>query len=234
MTRDPNGDGHDRCGADGRTRPCLLPAGWGTDHVGVGRCKLHGGSTPTHVRAAQRAQAEVAVVTYGLPRNVEPAIALIEEVHRTAGHVAWLGALIATLNHDGDGYDQIDGEDGRSIYRPRSGLKQVDMTGRFEKPSVWVELYQVERKHLAAVAKAALDADTAARIVKLEEDRAELIAGGLRWLLAALGTELAARLQLPDVDAVRTVVLDAGAELAPVMLRGLAAGELPAAAGSAP
>ena len=34
------------CGA--RTRagtPCRHPAGWGTDHVGEGRCKLHGGSS---------------------------------------------------------------------------------------------------------------------------------------------------------------------------------------------
>jgi hypothetical protein len=26
--------------------PCKLPAGWGTDHVGEGRCKLHGGASP--------------------------------------------------------------------------------------------------------------------------------------------------------------------------------------------
>lgn len=25
---------------------CKRPAGWGTDHVGEGRCKLHGGATP--------------------------------------------------------------------------------------------------------------------------------------------------------------------------------------------
>lgn len=34
-------DGHWRCGrADG----CGQPAGWGTDHVGYGACKLHGGN----------------------------------------------------------------------------------------------------------------------------------------------------------------------------------------------
>jgi len=38
-------DGHWRCG---RTDDeCGLPAGWGTDHTGVGACKLHGGATPT-------------------------------------------------------------------------------------------------------------------------------------------------------------------------------------------
>ena len=26
--------------------PCTRPAGWGTDHVGDGRCKLHAGSSP--------------------------------------------------------------------------------------------------------------------------------------------------------------------------------------------
>lgn len=36
----------DVCGAtkrDGTGEPCAQPAGWGTDHVGEGRCKLHGG-----------------------------------------------------------------------------------------------------------------------------------------------------------------------------------------------
>jgi len=36
-----------KCGAKTRDgTPCELPAGWGTDHVGWGRCKLHGGATP--------------------------------------------------------------------------------------------------------------------------------------------------------------------------------------------
>lgn len=32
---------------DGSGEDCSLPAGWGTDHVGEGACKLHGGNTPT-------------------------------------------------------------------------------------------------------------------------------------------------------------------------------------------
>jgi hypothetical protein len=37
----------DICGAtkrDGTDDACQLPAGWGTDHTGEGRCKLHGGA----------------------------------------------------------------------------------------------------------------------------------------------------------------------------------------------
>lgn len=43
-------DGHvPLCGAAARTgSPCRLEAGWGTDHVGVGTCKYHLGSTRTH------------------------------------------------------------------------------------------------------------------------------------------------------------------------------------------
>ena len=37
---------HDKCGAKTRDGgKCQLKAGWGTDHVGKGRCKLHGGAS---------------------------------------------------------------------------------------------------------------------------------------------------------------------------------------------
>lgn len=47
------------CG--GRTREggkCRRPAGWGTPHPGLGRCKLHAGSTPAAIRSAERKRAE--------------------------------------------------------------------------------------------------------------------------------------------------------------------------------
>lgn len=42
------------CGANAKQskKPCKRPAGWGTDHPGEGRCKLHGGSS-TGPRTAQ-------------------------------------------------------------------------------------------------------------------------------------------------------------------------------------
>lgn len=48
MSRSPTPAPAERCGA--RTRhggPCQQVAGFGTDHVGVGRCKFHGGATPS-------------------------------------------------------------------------------------------------------------------------------------------------------------------------------------------
>lgn len=56
MTGNPRSPIHDStyCGAKKRQSGgcCMHPAGWGTGHVGIGRCKLHGGCTPTHRQSA--------------------------------------------------------------------------------------------------------------------------------------------------------------------------------------
>ena len=45
MTKRVLTESHDKCGSPTRAgTPCQRPAGWGTDHVGYGRCKLHGGN----------------------------------------------------------------------------------------------------------------------------------------------------------------------------------------------
>lgn len=37
--------------------PCQRPAGWGTDHVGFGKCKLHMGGVPAVKAAAEKQRA---------------------------------------------------------------------------------------------------------------------------------------------------------------------------------
>lgn len=63
MTGRPKSPERDKpkCGGKlrgGREGTCTRPAGWGTKHVGTGKCKLHGGSTGSHQVAAQRAAAK--------------------------------------------------------------------------------------------------------------------------------------------------------------------------------
>jgi hypothetical protein len=55
---EPEGDGRRLCGAKTPKRggTCGKPAGWNTSHPGYGRCRLHGGMTPNHVKAALREQ----------------------------------------------------------------------------------------------------------------------------------------------------------------------------------
>lgn len=199
LASDPEGAGHgttdkppcprcelgvcnQHCGAHRRQGPagarCTRPAGWGTPHVGIGHCKFHGGNTSSHIVAAERELASRSVITFGLPREVDPQQALLEEVHRTAGHVTWLQAKIASLPTDED-------------------LKQLDQAERFERPAVWVEMYQAERKHQTRVAEAAIRCGIAERQVRLAEAQGAQLAGVLRGVLdAVFGALVAAGLQV--------------------------------------
>jgi hypothetical protein len=152
--------------ADGRTT-CDLAAGYDTPHPGIGRCKFHGGSTPSHVIAAERVQAEQAVLraqqTYGLPVDVEPGEALLGLVRVAAGVVAWLGAQVAQLK-----------------------LDDLTADGRTHP---LVALYLDERKHLAQVAKDTLAAGVAERRVRLEEAQGQLLVALLERVIRRLGKD---------------------------------------------
>lgn len=174
-------------------------------------CYYHGGAGVHVEQVAERRleedKARRAAATYGLPREVEPHTALLEELHRTAGIVAWLGDLIGRLEHEeafapsvmGPPADDED-EDGERPRNARSGLKQYSREkGGFvwEKPSVWVEIYQQERKHLTDVAKVCIAAGIEERRVKLAESQGQLLAQVIRGVLGELGV-----LDRPEVPAV--------------------------------
>lgn len=175
--------------------------------VGQTKCKSHGGRSKRAKAAAERAigeaEARRAVATYGLPVEVAPIDALLQELHRTAGHVAWLGVLIADLEHEestrpavlgapatGDEAER-EATEGPST-SGRSGLKQYtrDKGLTWEKPSVWVELYQTERKHLASVAAACIKANVDERRVELAEQQGQLLAKVISGIVGDLGHDL--------------------------------------------
>jgi hypothetical protein len=74
---------------------CQRPAGWGTDHVGFGTCKLHGGRMRNHQVAAARAEVRAEAASQavnGIP--VDPATALLRCVQLAAGQVAYASKQI--------------------------------------------------------------------------------------------------------------------------------------------
>lgn len=182
MTIDDSGQGHDGryCGARKRQGEgtCTQAAGWGTDHVGAGPCKLHGGATWAHRAAAGREIAQRAVSTFGLPREVDPRDALLEEVHRSAGHVDWLRQQVADL------------EAGQVVWGPteakRSTGKDGDSLTQAAAVNVWVQLYNEERRHLVNVSKAAIAAGIEERRVRLAEQQGAALAGVIRGILTDL------------------------------------------------
>lgn len=171
------------CGAKNRQGgPCQRPAGWGTPSK-VGRCKLHGGATPAGRKHAQRLELEQSCQTLGIPVQTSPAEALLGEIRETAGNVEYYRALVQELQSH-PGTDET-GEERSAIYGPTFHQSGVP-TGE-AKPHVLVQLYNDERKHLAATTVAALRVGIAQQQVELASRQAELIAEGFRSFAIALG-----------------------------------------------
>lgn len=90
-----------------RSGVCHRPAGWGTPHPGIGRCKLHGGSTSSHVKAAakQRARELVGRTLLGGPgvESVKDPVAFAQRLLGQLGHaVDTLEWLLGSVT-DSDG-----------------------------------------------------------------------------------------------------------------------------------
>ncbi|MEU8199505.1 hypothetical protein AB0C10_37550 [Microbispora amethystogenes] len=226
MTTAPDDPGRDCCDKNkchGRKRDegggyCHRPAGWGTDHPGTGRCKLHGGATPNHGTAARQEQARRAVVTYGLPREIDPAAALLEEVHRTAGHVAWLNARVSEME-EADLVWGVTEEVDKS-----SGEFPGTDTTKAAKPNVWLELYRQERKHLVDVSAAAVRAGVDAALVRLTEQQGAILAGVVSRTADGLLAAVLGLLAGDAADRVRDAWPSLVAEIAPRELRAAAGG----------
>lgn len=137
------------------------------------RCDRHGGKTPRALAAAERREAEArvqdelvkAVGTYGLPRDVDPGVALLEEVRRTAGHVAWLGQKVGALRED--------------------QLFIVGAFGSFLNP--YVTQYQRERTHHARICADAVRCGLEARQVALAERIGEQVYAAMRGFALEMG-----------------------------------------------
>jgi len=118
------------CGAKKRDRGpgqkrgrCLLAAGWGTDHPGIGKCKFHGGSTPNHIKAAA---GEQLAVLLGEEIETDPLNALMWCIRLAAGEVAFWKLQIAELEEHEWYEDTIAGKQmalaGRELRHARDAL----------------------------------------------------------------------------------------------------------------
>ncbi len=196
MTAAEPGPDRDRyCGGKKRQGEgnCTRPAGWGTDHPRIGRCKLHGGKTTSHNVAAQQEMARRAVRTYGLPLDVNPVDALLDEVRWTAGHVAWLRERVQEIEQAALVWgvtEQVDKDSGEF-----SGSDKTEAA----KPNVWLVLYQQERKHLVDVCKTAIQVGIEERRVKLAEAQGQMLADVIRAILAELALTPEQQARAPEI-----------------------------------
>jgi hypothetical protein len=177
--------GGKRRGTDNAGKTCTRPAGWGTDHVGVGRCKLHGGKTPTHQQAGQKALAAAAVTTFGLPREIDPRDALLEEVYRTAGAVDWLTQKVRDLQAEAVVWGKA--EETADDIKYKAGV------------NVWVQLLQQERAHMVRVAKEAINAGIEERRVRLAEQQGTMLASVIKAILGDLNLNAEQQALVPQI-----------------------------------
>lgn len=206
------GQAHERCTGHNRAGgPC------GRHPMHEQRvCGLHGGKTPTALAAAERRgqerAAREAVATYGLPVDVSPTEALLEEVRWTAGHVRWLRERVQELEQSqlvwgtvktkteaaggfGITFGGRDADDEDQVGLIDVGSMPAPEVTQAAGPNVWLDLYDRERKHLVAVCAAALKAGVQERAIRLAEQQGELVAQAIRAILddLHLTSEQAAR-----------------------------------------
>lgn len=233
--------GHGSCGAkkSGSEDRCTNPRGGGTDHLGFGRCKNHGGASENGKKhaALERARAEAekvrrAQLFYGRRVAVDPEQALLEEMQRSVGVVRWLEQAIhewgeferfaAELAETDPAPDNDEGKtaaeklldglmergqrilDGHAVtesvtYRdPGTGLPSLVAIHSTEHAvgftdteyRAWLKVYAEERRHLAQVAKACLDANIAERRQQVLEARGEMIRSLVLIAFKLAGVEL--------------------------------------------
>lgn len=166
--------------------------------IGAEVCTSHGGAAKqVRAAAARRREAQAAkeaVATLGLPVDISPTEALLEEVRWTAGHVYWLRRKVQELDEAAG----LVNEHGDQIINPGErhaltwGTTKVKTGGEDSgttqeaKPSIWYALYENERKHLVVVCTAALRAGVEERRVRLAEQQGDLVATAIRRILDAL------------------------------------------------
>jgi hypothetical protein len=101
-----------------------------------------------------------AVEVLGLPRTIDPEIALLGELYRTQGHVDSLERYVQELS-----LDELHGADG----------------------AYYVRLLADERRHLTRVATECMNARIDERLLRLSELHAGLLAKAMQGLLTAAG-----------------------------------------------
>lgn len=171
------------CGA--RTRSggkCKRRAGFGTDHVGYGNCKSHGGSTPSGRQAAAREELAGFMASAAPLMDADPIEALLYCVRRASGMAAWLRLKCQGVE---DAQELKDGE--------------LNVWGRLESEAL---------DRLARFSKMALDAGVAERRVRLAEQVGALIAQAMEQALAEEGLPPAVQARVAQRVATHLAVLE--------------------------
>lgn len=186
-TVQPDGHGAPLCGAKKRQGEgtCSKTAGWGTDHPGTGRCRLHGGATPTQGKAARSAKVEAEARTVLATLDVSPVENPLDALKRLAGQaVSWQEALAVCVNRLGDRF-RYEGVAGGEQLRSEMALyeRAMDRCGQI----------------LGMIAKLNIDE----RLAVISEQQAEVVIAAIDAALTHAGIHGQAAAEAKRVAATR-------------------------------
>ena len=168
---------------------CSLPAGWGTSHVGVGTCKLHGGSTPQAEVSGLVCLARRERQIMGAPLSIEPQDAILECIRISAGEVAYASERISEL----EASDAVAPVKRTLVRKTDDGTVQEV---RLDAPAlhIWIRSRREAMDRLVSYSFAALKAGIEERRVRVAESQGALLAGAVQAILRELGVD-----QRPEV-----------------------------------
>lgn len=174
------------CGAKKREGgTCLLAAGWGTNHLGIGACKYHGGKLPNHTKHALTQEAKV---FFGTPMEINAMDALMWMIKVTAGEIKWLSDQMAGLQEKDWVEDTIAGRQFHLYARERQ--KRADSLARYSAQAISLGI--------------------AERAVKMAETYADLLARLIQGILGDLDLTPEQRAKAPVIVRKHLIAIDGG------------------------
>ncbi len=176
--------------------PCGQPAGHDTPHVGRGCCKDHGGTTPNHIKKAQREGAEEALVILGVPRKgIRAEDVLQETMEELAGNVDFYRRMVRAKNDPDElVWTLSTNQVGGAAALPHGAFKVWAAA-----PSIWIDLYNVAIDKLVNICRVIIGLGLEKRRVELDETRARFMEEVLKASLADWGVKV------PDPEIRKTV-----------------------------
>jgi len=175
-------------GEKGSRGKCQLAAGFGTNHPGVGRCKYHGGSSPTHVASAAGGEMRKLL---GEELELNPFEAIMWCIRIRAGEIKWLSDRMADLDE-------------------QSWIEDTLVGKQFH-------LYARERQHamndLTRFSQIAISMGIAERYVRLAETYGQTIAKLIQGILGELNLTEEQQLIAPKAIRKHLLLVEGGAEI---------------------
>ncbi|HWF25149.1 MAG TPA: hypothetical protein VG275_06870 [Solirubrobacteraceae bacterium] len=206
--RPPKQPSRERCGAKTRKgTPCDHEPGWGTQHPGAGKCRLHGGAE-AHAQVnglVQLARREMAVM--GQPLSIEPQEAILECIRIAAGEVSYASERISELDLE-DAVGPVTTHSlRRTVADPAALDGEIDKESKSELVAdtragppalhIWIQVRQRAMDRLVQYSFWALKAGIEERRVRIAEQQGMLLAQAIQGILRELGVD-----QKPEVPSI--------------------------------